>query len=150
MKAYKDGNAICVTLDDFTDLAASPAVFVDGELAEEIEKARFDLRWVDSDKINPIIARLVTGDDADQIVKLPEYQVFFVIHDEYLKQFENIIHRKESLGGGVTACWSIVTSDIGVGDFYRKGSVSVDGYFIHDDYRAGGDCVVFRMKEVQK
>ena len=153
MKAFKDGDAVCITLNDFINLQESPAVFVGGDLAHNIERAGFDLGRVFNDELGAVIARLIVGDESAAVQvtpkDLPLYQVYFVLHDEYLARFASVIDKAESLGDSTTACWSRITADVDFGDFFRKGSVSVDCEFIHDDYRVG-DCVVFRILETNK
>lgn len=149
MKAFKDGNAVCVTLDDFKNLQESPAIFLDDKLAEKIERAKFDLSCLDLDDYADIAARLVMGANAQRMTveTLPIYQVFAVIHSECLTPAivnPAIFERIEPLGNGTSACWSRPTSCVDFMDFERKGSVSVFGEIIHDDYRVG-DCRVYRI-----
>ena len=89
--------------------------------------------------------------DGEQVVPetLPEYQVAFVIYEESAVKYAPIIECKESLDNGTVACLSVRSRFVDFSDFERKGSVGVNGYFIHDDDRADGDCIVFQLGGTQ-
>ena len=67
------------------------------------------------------------------------FNVRFTIFDAYIKNFPDhwvVLEHNE------LECWTeyeVETNLIDTSEWVRKGSLGVDGYFIHDDYRAGGD-----------